>query len=151
MNAQIYNAINDTIINLGYEIVDIEERIEYGSKIITIFVDKVPDGISLNDCEAIHYAIEPIIDELDPTNGKPYVFEVSSPGLDRPFKTLRDFERNYNKDVEIKLYAPIKGKKTFEGTLIERTQAYTLISINGVENKIENTRIALVRPLIKFD
>ncbi|MBQ7227259.1 MAG: ribosome maturation factor RimP [Clostridia bacterium] len=151
MNKNIFDAINPKVVELGYEIVDIEERSEFGQKIVTVIVDKVPEGISLDDCEKLHYAIEPIIDELDPTAGKPYVFEISSPGLDRPFKTHRDFERNYGKEVEVKLYAPIKGVKAYEGVLLERTDGYVLLQTKKEEIKIENTRIALVRPLVKFD
>lgn len=151
MLKQISDAISPKVESLGYEVVAVEEHSEYGNKIITVLIDKVPDGISLNDCEMLHYEIEPILDELDPTNGKPYVLEISSPGLDRPFKTQRDFERNYGKEVEVKLYAPLKGVKTFEGVLVEHSDGYTLIDTKNGSQKIENTRIAVVRPLIKFN
>ncbi|HIV64066.1 MAG TPA: ribosome maturation factor RimP [Firmicutes bacterium] len=151
MNNTVYEAVNPTVVSLGYEIVDIVERSEYGQKVITFVVDKVPDGVSLDDCERLHYAIEPIMDELDPTGGKPYVLEVSSPGLDRPLKTQRDFERNYGKEVEVRLYAPLKGVKSYEGVLLERTDGYVLLGRGSGETKIENTRIAVVRPLVKFD
>ena len=151
MNNTVYEAVNPTVVSLGYEIVDIVERSEYGQKVITFVVDKVPDGVSLDDCERLHYAIEPIMDELDPTGGKPYVLEVSSPVLDRPLKTQRDFERNYGKEVEVRLYAPLKGVKSYEGVLLERTDGYVLLGRGSGETKIENTRIAVVRPLVKFD
>lgn len=151
MNNTVYEAVNPTVVSLGYEIVDIVEHSEYGQKVITFVVDKVPDGVSLDDCERLHYAIEPIMDELDPTGGKPYVLEVSSPGLDRPLKTQRDFERNYGKEVEVRLYAPLKGVKSYEGVLLERTDGYVLLGRGSGETKIENTRIAVVRPLVKFD
>ncbi len=151
MDEKIMNAIDPKVRELGYEIVDIEKRTEYGQKVITVIVDKVPEGISLDDCEKLHYAVEPIMDELDPTNGQPYVLEISSPGLDRPLKTQRDFERNYGKEVEVKLYAPIKGKKSYEGVLVERTEGYVLIEGGGALNKIEQNRIAVVRPLVRFE
>ncbi len=151
MTERIFEAIDGKIRSLGYETVDVEQRREYGELHITVYVDKVPDGVSLDDCERIHYEIEPILDELDPTAGKPYVLEVSSPGLDRPFKKQRDFERNYGKEVEVRLFAPVKGVKVYEGILKERTENYVLIESKGSDIKIENTRIALVRPLVKFD
>ncbi len=151
MTERIYQAVDEKIRSLGYETVDVEQHYEYGELHITIFVDKIPDGISLDDCEQIHYAIEPLLDELDPTCGKPYVLEVSSPGLDRPFKKQRDFERNYGKEVEVRLFAPIKGVKVYEGVLKEHTDGYVLIDCGGSDVKIENSRIALVRPLVKFD
>ena len=151
MNNTVYEAVNPTVVSLGYEIVDIVERSEYGQKVITFVVAKPPDAVTLDDCETLHYAIEPIMDELDPTGGKPYVLEVSSPGLDRPLKTQRDFERNYGKEVEVRLYAPLKGVKSYEGVLLERTDGYVLLGRGSGETKIENTRIAVVRPLVKFD
>ena len=151
MDEKIMNAIDPKVRELGYEIVDIEKRTEYGQKVITVIVDKVPEGISLDDCEKLHYAVEPIMDEIDPTNGQPYVLAISSPGLDRPLKTQRDFERNYGKEVEVKLYAPIKGKKSYEGVLVERTEGYVLIEGGGALNKIEQNRIAVVRPLVRFE
>lgn len=77
---EIRDAISPIVERSGCEIVDIEERSEYGNKVITVYVDKVPKGISLDDCERLHYEIEPVMDELDPTGGKPYVLEISSPG-----------------------------------------------------------------------
>ena len=151
MIKEIFEAVDKKVRSLGCETVDVEQRTEFGQLVITVFVDKLPGGVSLDDCEALHYAIEPILDDLDPTGGKPYVLEISSPGLDRPFKTQRDFERNYGKEVEIKLYAPLKGQKSFEGVLSERTEGYVLIEKNGSTIKIENSRIAVVRPLVKFD
>ena len=54
---------------------------------LTIFLDTEKEGgIDLNTCEAFHNAADPVLDELDPTYGQPYTLNVSSPGLDRPFK-----------------------------------------------------------------
>lgn len=151
MIQDIFNAVNPVISGLGYEIVDVEKRGEYGQTYITIYIDKVPEGVSLDDCEIVNGAVENIVDDLEPNNGKPYVLEISSPGLDRPFKTQRDFERNYGKEVEIKLYAPIKGKKTLAGVLLEKADGYIVFKEKEEERKIAMNQIALVRPLVKFE
>lgn len=135
---------------MGFEIVEVEKRTEFGRQHLTVYIDKVPGGVSLDDCESVHYAIEDEVDRLDHTGGSPYVLEVSSPGLDRPFKKQRDYERNYGKEVEVKLYAPLKGKKVYEGTLIEKAESYLIITNAGGETKLETSRIALVRPLVRF-
>lgn len=80
MNNTVYEAVNPTVVSLGYEIVDIVERSEYGQKVITFVVDKVPDGVSLDDCERLHYAIEPIMDELDPTAASHTFWKYRRPG-----------------------------------------------------------------------
>ena len=61
------------------------------------------------------------------------------------------FERNYGKEVEVRLYAPIKGVKSYEGVLEEHTDGYVLLSTPKGLVKIENNRIAVVRPLVKFE
>ncbi len=147
---KVLEKIEPIVTSMGYEIVDVEFEKKYVDDNLTVFID-VSTGVSLDDCEKVHYAIDPALDELDPTDGKPYVLNVSSPGLDRPFKKQRDFERNYGKEVEVKLYAPLKGKKIFEGVLVERKENVTVIESRGETIAIENNKIALVRPLVKFE
>lgn len=142
--------LRETIEKLGYEIVDIEYEKKYGDMNLTVYIDK-QGGVSLDDCELVHNAVNPILDEADPIPDA-YVLNISSPGLDRPFKKQRDFERNYGKEVEVKLYAPIKGKKLYEGLLKEKTENAIIVALeDGSEIKIEMTRVALVRPLVRFE
>ena len=151
INEKIFEKINPTVEALGYEIVDVEYIKKGSDATLTVYIDKVPVGISLDDCEKVSIAIDPLLDELNPTNDEPYTFNVSSPGLDRPFKKQRDFERNYGKEVEIKLYAPMQGKKIFEGVLISHNDNVTEIELDGKQVKIENSKIAIARPLVKFE
>ena len=139
---KIFEKINPTIVGLGYEIVDVEYVKKGNDAALTVYIDKVPVGISLDDCEKVSVAIDPLLDELNPTNDEPYTLNVSSPGLDRPFKKQRDFERNYGKEVEIKLYAPMQGKKIYEGVLISHNENTTEIELDGKQIKIENSKIA---------
>ena len=86
---------------------------------LTIYLDTDKEGgIDLDTCERFHMLADPVLDELDPTYGQPYTLNVSSPGLDRPFKKDSDFMRNIGKRVEVKLYAPLRGKKAFEAVLL---------------------------------
>ena len=148
---KIFEKINPTIEGLGYEIVDVEFVKKGADATLTVYIDNLPDGVSLDDCEKVSIAIDPLLDELNPTNDEPYTLNVSSPGLDRPFKKQRDFERNYGKEVEIKLYAPMQGKKIYEGVLVSHNENVTEIEIDGNQVKIENTKIAIARPLVKFE
>lgn len=99
------------------EIVDVEYVKEAGEYYLRIFIDK-DGGVSLNDCEVVTRAINPILDEKDPIKEN-YFLEVSSPGLDRPLKKEKDFVRYAGRDVEVKLYKPINGLKHFEAELVE--------------------------------
>ena len=91
------------------------------------------------------------IDELDPSFGASYTLNVSSPGVDRPFKTERDFLRNLGKDVEVKLYAPLKGKKLIEGELAAFDENSVTLKTGAAEEKINRNRIAKINCAVKFD
>ncbi len=84
---------------------------------LTIFIEK-DGGVDLDTCELYHNAVNDPIDELDPTFGQPYTLNVSSMGIDRPFKTEEDYLRHIGERVEVKLYASIKGKKFYDGVLL---------------------------------
>lgn len=132
---------------LGIELVDVvwDER----SATLTAFIE-TESGVDLDTCEKFHNAIMEPIDELDPTYDKPYTLNVSSPGLDRPFKTVRDFERNLGKDIEIKLFAPLKGKKYLEGSLTAFDDNSVTILTEKEELKIPRNKIAKINKAIKF-
>ncbi len=136
---------------LGYELVDIEYKTLYGDKHLIIYIAKA-GGVSLDDCERVSNALDAPLDALDPTNNAPFCLDVSSPGLDRPFKTQRDFERNYGETVEVKLYAPLPGQKCklIVGTLVGRSDASVTVESDGDRIEIDNARVALVRPHIEF-
>lgn len=84
---------------------------------LTLVID-APGGVDLNLCEKFHHAADAALDELDPTYGAAYTLNCSSPGLDRPFKTERDFARHMGEEIEVHLYAPYAGAKYHEGTLL---------------------------------
>lgn len=131
---------------MGIEIVDAEVK---GDN-LTVFIE-TESGVDLDTCEKFHNAIMEPIDELDPSYGAAYTLNVSSPGLDRPFKTARDFERNLGKEVEVKLFAPLKGKKFLEGVLSAFDNNSVIITIGGAEEKIAKNKIAKINKAIKFD
>lgn len=133
---------------MGIEIVDVECNDR--SAALTVFIE-TEQGVDLNTCEKFHNAIMEPIDGLDPSMGAPYTLNVSSPGLDRPFKTERDFERNLGKEVEVKLYAPLKGKKFLEGTLEEFDDTTITLATSNERLKLPRNKIAKVNKAIKFD
>ena len=133
---------------MGIEIVDVE--FSEKDRSLTIFTE-TPAGVDLDTCEAFHNAIMDPIDEFDPTYDAPYTLNVSSPGLDRPFKTARDYERNLGKEVEVKLYAPLKGKKLLEGILDSFDETTVTIVSGGEQLRLPLNRIAKIHKAIKFD
>ena len=131
------------------ELVDVEYVKEAGEYYLRIFIDK-DGGVSLNDCEVITRAINPILDEKDPIKEN-YFLEVSSPGLDRPLKKEKDFLRYAGRDVEVKLYKAINGLKHFEAELVGLTENKTVkLILEGEEMELDKKDIALIRLAIKF-
>ena len=145
---EIHSAIKSTADSMNIEIVDIV--FDNKSKALTIFIE-TESGVDLDTCESFHKAIDIVIEELDPSYGEPYTLNVSSPGLDRPFKTMRDFERNLQKEVEVKLYAPLKGKKFLEGILSDFDENSITLKTEKEELKIGLNKIAKINKAIKFD
>ncbi len=147
---EIKNAIIPIAQDMQIEIFDVEWKINKNPS-LTIFID-TEDGVDLNTCEAFHRKIDSVLDELDVSNGACYTLNVSSPGLDRPFKTDRDFERHLGLDVEVKLYAPIKGQKFFEGVLVGYDGKNVEIELTKDNTiKLSLTQIAKINEAIKFD
>lgn len=144
--------IQPILDSMNIELVEVEfkKRGENDGS-LTVYIDK-DGGVSLDDCEAVHNAIDAPLDELDPTSGKPYTLNVSSPGLDRPFKTLRDYRKHLGEEIEISLYKPVEGNKKFEAVLEDVDDGFTAITVTLNKKTIQlNIKdIALARAVIKF-
>lgn len=99
----------------GCKLWDVEYVREAGSWYLRVFIDK-EGGVSIEDCERISRKLDPILDENDPIPDS-YVFEVGSAGAERELKRPSDFERYIGSEIEVKLYQPYQGKKSFVGSL----------------------------------
>jgi len=100
---------------VGVEIVEVQWNLREPS--LTVYID-AEGGVDLILCEKFHRAIDAPLDELDPSFGTPYTLNCSSPGLDRPFRSERDFLRHIGEQIEVHLYAAEEGKKEWVGELI---------------------------------
>ena len=99
----------------GCELWAVEYVREAGSWYLRVLIDK-DGGVGIDDCERISRRLDPILDEADPIPDS-YVFEVGSAGAERELKRHSDFERYIGSEVEVKLYQPYQGKKSYVGTL----------------------------------
>ena len=128
--------------DMGYELVDIAIEKEPTGKYLRFYIDR-PEGISLDDCEAYHKAVRQLADALD------YDFmEVSSPGIDRPLKKDRDFERALGTEVEIKLFKAIDGVKVISGTLAGLEDGDIVLDTPEGEKRVARKAAALVKPIV---
>ena len=104
----------------GFFIWDVEYLREGSRWVLRITIDS-EDGIDIEDCEKMHRAIDPLLDEADPIE-EAYNLEISSPGIERDLKTDMQIMACEGWDVEVRLYAPIDGSKTFRGVLLGLTE-----------------------------
>ena len=99
----------------GLTLWDVEYVSEGGQWYLRIYIDK-EGGVSIDDCEKVSRAVDPILDEKDPIPTS-YIFEVSSAGLERPLKQPEHFMQFIGSNVEVRLYKPIAGAKQHLGIL----------------------------------
>lgn len=145
---EIENYLSPIIEELGYELLDVEYKKKYNSMNLIVYIDK-EDGITLDDCEIVHKAIDKPLDDLDPTKGASYMLNVSSPGLDRPLKKEKDYKRNLGKNIQVSFYYAHNGNKKLEGILESWTEDF--ISIRKSDNniiKLDRKDISIIRPII---
>ena len=133
----------------NFELVDVEYVKEAGSWYLRIYIDK-EGGININDCELVSRAFSEILDQKDYIEDA-YILEVSSPGLGRPLKKDKDFQRNMGEEVEVRTYKPINKQKEFVG-LLEAwdKETVTLQLESGELFTLNRGDIALIRQYIEF-
>lgn len=136
-------------LGLNIEVVEVEFAKKYNGDNLTIFIDK-PGGVTIEDCEKVHSAIDGPLDELNPTEDKPYTLNVSSPGIDRPIVTDKDYARNIGEELEIKLFEPIMKKRTLIGTLVAFNKDSVILEINNENLEIERKKISKATKFINF-
>ncbi len=132
----------------GFELVDVEYVKEGGTWYLRGYIDK-PGGITINDCEAVSRQFSDRMDEED-FIPESYVMEISSPGLDRPLRKPKDFERSLGKEVEIRTYRPIDRQKEFVGILKAWDDNTVTVGLDGQDRIFEKKDIALIRLYIQF-
>ena len=132
-----------------FELVDVEFVKEAGTWFLRAYIDK-PGGITIDDCEVISRALSDRMDEEDFIE-EAYILEVSSPGLGRPLKKDKDFERSLGESVDVRLFRAIDRQKEFTGILKAWDKdTVTLEFEEEAELVIERSNIALIRLAFDF-
>ena len=130
---------------MGYELVDVCMDKEPTGKYLRFYIDK-EEGVSLDDCEAFHKAVRTPADSVD------FDFmEVSSPGIDRPLKKDRDFERNLGCEIEVKLFNHIDGTKVITGVLAGLEEGNIVIDTGEGRMLVPRKAAALVKPVVDME
>lgn len=143
----VQKLVEDVIKDTEIELVDIEYVKEGPFKYLKVYLDK-PEGITVDDTADVSRALNKKLDEVDLIKEQ-YFLEVSSPGIERPFKTDADYQKNIGEKVEAKFYKPIDGKKAVEGILIEKNENNVIINVNDENLTIELKDISKINKLLE--
>lgn len=138
----VREAIEETVNGLGYRIWDILYSKVGADYHLEITID-CDEGINIEDCEKVHRAIDPILDEVDPIENF-YYLEVSSPGIERELRTDEHINLSLGQKVEAKLFRPIDGKRSIVGELVSYDGERVGIDEGGEQRLIAKNEIAKI-------
>ena len=127
---------------LGYYIWDVEFVKEGADKHLRITIDN-EEGITIEDCEKFHRAIDAPLDEADPI-AEAYILEVSSPGIERELRTDEHISLSIGQKVEVKLFTQKDGRKSFVGVLKENIADAVTVECDGADTVIAKNEIAKI-------
>ncbi len=150
MSAKRLNALLQPLVeDLGYEFVGLEYSANPKNALLVLYIDK-PEGIQLDDCEAVSREVAALLDVEDPIAGQ-YSLEVSSPGLDRPLFTLDQFQRFSGEEVKLTAFAPVAGRRKFKGRILGASDGTVRLEQDGNEVELEFGNIAKARLVPDYD
>jgi len=114
---------------LGYELWELEYSPGRGHGLLRLYID-AGAGITVDDCERVSRALSEVLDAEDPIPGQ-YTLEVSSPGLERPLRTARQFERFVGEAVYVETVQAIEGRRRFKGALATAGAESIEVDVDG--------------------
>ncbi len=136
----VREAIEPTVKELGYSIWDITYSKIGADYHLEITIDS-EEGINIEDCEKVHRAIDPILDECDPIEGF-YYLEVSSPGVERELRTEEHIVKSIGEKVEAKLFTAKNGTKSILGRLESYEEGVAVISTEIGQVELQRSEIS---------
>ena len=114
--AKIVELIEPTVTALGLELWGIEHLQQGKYSLLRIYIEREA-GVAIEDCEQVSKQVSALLDVEDPIAGK-YTLEVSSPGLERPLFSARQFSQYSGSEVKLRLHSPIQGRLKFKGKIV---------------------------------
>ena len=145
---QVESFARPIVEGLGCRLWDVEYVREGSEQFLRLYIDK-DGGVDIEDCEKIHRAMDPVLDEKDPIPTS-YHFEVCSAGLERALKRPSDFEQFMGSPILIKLYRPKNGLKEFPAILRGYEDGKVIAEAGKETITFEKSEVALVRLRVEF-
>ena len=135
--------------SLGLLLWDVEFLKEGARRVLRVTVDS-DEGITIDDCERMHRAIDPLLDEADPIDTS-YDLEVSSPGIERELRTDAHIDLFVGEQVELRFFAPVDGQKSLRGILAGRDEAgNVLLEVKGGVLTFKRTLVSKISTVFEF-
>ena len=141
---ELIKLLEPTIEGLGYELSDVEMKVGGRDGIVRLFIDKQPDGVDLEDCQAVSRQVSALLDVEDPIPGH-YNLEVSSPGLDRRLTKVEHYQRFTGENVKVKLRFPQAGRRNFSGELKTANDENIEVEVDGEMHRLPIATIETAR------
>jgi len=138
--AEANRIIAEDLAKNNFELVEFAHRYEGRDLVLRLLVDKPQGGITMDECARLNRSLGRLLDEKDIIPVR-YILEVSSPGLDRPLKSGKDFTRCLDKQAVFFLNEPIEGKLQVEGRIAVASDASVSIDYPGKVLEIPLTKI----------
>ena len=126
---QLLDALSPRAEAEGLEIVTVEVVGAKKAPTIRVFID-TPGGVGFDELASAQAWINAIMDELDPFPGA-YSLEVSSPGIDRPLRTLEHFARFAGQTAVVKTSRPLDGRSSFAGAIVSAEGDEVVLDVDG--------------------
>ena len=133
----------------GLDLVDVELFRAGRRRMVRIYVGKAA-GVSVDDCARVSREVSAVLDAENWLGDDAYVIEVSSPGLDRPFKTLADWTRNIGRDVKITCREKVEGRIQHAGKLAAASEADVTLETPGGTLTVPMSQVALAKIDVKL-
>lgn len=147
IEASVSKMVETVIKDTEIELIDIEFVKEGPFKYLKVYLDK-PGGITVDDTADVSRVLNKKLDEADLIKEQ-YFLEVSSPGIERPFKKEVDYQKNIGEKVEARFFKPIDGKKTVSGILAEKNEDSVVIRSNEGSMTIELKDISKINKVVE--
>ena len=145
---QVTQFAQPVVEQFGCSLWDVEYVREGSERYLRLYIDK-DGGVDIEDCEKIHRAVDPILDEKDPI-AESYHFEVCSAGIERALKRPSDFARFMDSPILVKLYRPRNGLKEIPGILRGYEEGRVTVEAGKETITFEKSEVALVRLRVEF-
>jgi ribosome maturation factor RimP len=133
----------------GLELWDVSYRKESGRMVLRVVVDR-EGGVDLDTISATAERLSRRLDLEGFSDDRPYELEVASPGIERPLREPRHFERSLGERVKVKTFAPIGGAKVLEGALVSADAEAIVIASDGGEHRVPYADIASARTVFEW-